>query len=43
MLLEGAGGLTAQEIANALRIDNMQDLTIRQVLSKLLYDLNVND
>lgn len=41
MILEGAKGLTAQEIGNALRIDNMSDLSLRDVLSKLLFDLNV--
>ncbi|XP_044764996.1 uncharacterized protein LOC123321453 [Coccinella septempunctata] len=40
MILEGAKGKCAQEIGNALRIDDIDNVEIRKQLNKLLKDLN---
>ncbi|KAL3289709.1 hypothetical protein HHI36_023109 [Cryptolaemus montrouzieri] len=40
MILEGAKGKCAQEIGNALRIENIDDSETRKQLEKLLFDLN---
>ncbi|KAK9889266.1 hypothetical protein WA026_004545 [Henosepilachna vigintioctopunctata] len=40
MILEGAKGKCAQEIGNALRIEDINDVEIRKQLQRLLFDLN---
>ncbi|RZC35848.1 serpin B6, partial [Asbolus verrucosus] len=40
LILEGAKGKNAEEIGNALRIDNIDQKEIREILHRLLFDLN---
>ncbi|XP_064215255.1 serpin peptidase inhibitor 5 isoform X1 [Tribolium castaneum] len=39
LILEGAKGQSAREIGNALRIDDIEQKEIREILSRLLFDL----
>lgn len=41
LILEGAKGISAEEIENALRVDDINDKEIREILARLLFDLNV--
>jgi serpin peptidase inhibitor clade A protein 3 len=40
LILEGAKGISAEEIENALRVDDINDKEIREILARLLFDLN---